>query len=244
MIETHALAATSVFAELSIALLLLPVHGDRRVPARAKISLLLFLSFLSFGPRQEVLSSEECRSLGTPEIILISISLGVILGVSSRVPIVVASVVGAIISQAGSFSQILNPVLTEDVSTIFGSILSFSLLYLLAFYQLHYIVLDYLLTDRFQCIPVSGIGEDTILYLGYLIEQAIFAIVSLSYPFFLISVLYFVSIGLVGRAMPQFMAMLVGTPVLQLITVIFLVAFVGELLSGVISTIDSTVFRR
>lgn len=222
MLSGYSLALFSSFLQSSAMMLLLPVFSDRRLLGRTRVVIIVFLSGLISFSRVEDLDSRLCASASAGVIFLNSFILGVVLGMVFRVPVIIIEMSGSLISQIGSFSQIFGPAVSEDISQIFGSVLSYLVIIFLVSMGFHTFILDALLTSSLQCnYQESYLGSAfaTLKHIGQGFFNLFF---SISFPFILLGSLYFVCIGLIGRAMPQFMATFIGTPALQFMTIVLL----------------------
>lgn len=203
------LLAVAVFCRVGAFVALLPVIGERSVPARVKIAVTvaLTLAIMPAVPQTPGL-------LSSPYLIATEIVAGAILGILVRMFVMILQVAGVIAAQATSLSQLLGNNGADPLPAL-GHTLLISGLALFAISGLHVTAIQFFVFS-YDVIPmgefpsVGGFSE-----LGLQRASHVFSLaLALAAPFVIVSVIYNVALGAINRAMPQLMVAFVGAPLI------------------------------
>lgn len=224
------IGAGAVTLRLSLMVFLLPGIGERVVPVRVRIAVLLGLLFALLPV---VLSGSPVPTAGALVPLFAGEALiGFGLGFTCRVMIFALTAAGTIIAQSISLSQILGSGLMEEGNPSVSLLLTIGGAALFVTLDLHTAMVG-LFAESYEVFPLMASPET-----GGLAEWAVmrtadaFALaVSLALPFVLIGFLYTLVLGLVAQAMPQMMVTFIGVPANVLAGLVLLALSIGLLLT-------------
>lgn len=203
-----------IFARVSTIVALLPAIGTRSVPTRVKLMIGSAISIFIFG------SVDIPDVKLTLQLVLSEALLGLIFGAFLRISAFVLQIVGTIIGQATSISQLLGGT-DADPAPAFGQILllgAYALLFL-SHYHIH--ILNALLV-LYETWPIGyALAAAMVAEWVSIQTTQMFALAfSLSAPFLVLSLLYNATLGVIGKAMPQLMVAFVGAPAITFLGVL------------------------
>ncbi|MCU0906162.1 MAG: flagellar biosynthetic protein FliR [Rhodobacteraceae bacterium] len=207
------LAHAFVFLRVAAMVALVPAFGEQSVPPRMRLAAALALATV-IAPAavpgvQRALAGTDPWSVGAGEI-----AAGFILGLSLRLMVHALQIAGTIAAQAASLSQLFGGTAIDPLPTI-GHILTLGGLAIAAASGLH-VELALALIATYDVFP-AGARIDAGDAAFWSIERTSGAIAlafSLALPFVIAATLYNLALGVLNRAMPQFMATFIGVPAL------------------------------
>lgn len=211
--EPAMMAFLAILFRVAAVVSLLPAIGEASIPARVKLALAICLTIIIFPvvPNLDVAKLE--RSFGFA-VIASEIGVGLWFGLMLRVFVFCLQTAGSIAAQATSLSQILGSAGAEPlpamghVITMAGLTLALSLgLHVSA---AHYLVGSYTIFPVGQMPDISNLVEAGVEQIAWGFRLAF----TLAAPFFILSLLYNLTLGVINRAMPQLMVAFVGAPVI------------------------------
>jgi flagellar biosynthetic protein FliR len=200
-----------VFLRVGAAMALLPGFSERAVPARVRLGLAFaFTMMVAPGVAEDILPRDiglhfALICLGTET------AAGLVIGLSLRLLILALETAGTIAAQSTSLAQMF-PGAVEPMPVI-SHLLVWAGLCLAVIGGLHVRVCEIFLAS-YSILPVASLPDAGLLK-AWAVEHvgAAFALaVRLAAPFFVISFLYNVALGVINRAMPQLMVAFVGAP--------------------------------
>lgn len=199
-----------VFMRVGGMVSVLPAFGERAVPVRVRLALVLaFTAIVAPAvPRAEPPSGP----LALAGLTLLETAIGVGLGFGIRLFILALQTGGTIAAQSTSLSQILGAA-NADPSPAMGHLLVMGGLALAVMTGLHVRAAEFLLLSydlfpiglRPEAQPVSAWGLSQV-------AQAFSLAFLLAAPFVIASFIYNLALGVINRAMPQLMVAFVGAP--------------------------------
>ena len=144
------------------------------------------------------------------------ITVGLALGLGVRLFVVALQTAGVIAAQATSLSQLLG-VATADPAPAMGHVLVIGGLALAVMSGLHVRATE-LLIQSYELFPTGALPDARELGLWGVgrIAQAFKLAFMLAAPFAIASLIYYLTLGVINRAMPQLMVAFVGAPVITL----------------------------
>jgi CBS domain-containing protein len=144
----------------------------------------------------------------------IEVGAGLILGLSLRLLVFALQVAGTIAAQAASLSQLFGGAAIDPLPTV-GHILTITGLAVAASQGLH-VDLAAALIDTYRLFPPGGTIDagEIGLWSVQRTSSAIALAFSLALPFVMAATVYNLALGVLNRAMPQFMATFIGVPAL------------------------------
>ncbi len=202
----------AVFFRVGAVVALLPAFGERTVPSRVKLGVII--SFvLVISPAIPPVSME--KGLETLGLLVFAETLaGLILGVGIRLFILALQTAGSIAAQSTSLSQILGGAVADPLPAM-GYILIIAGLALTVITGLHIKAVS-LIVLSYEMLPMGELPSGSIVSAWGVSQVAhAFALAfTLSAPFVILSVIYNLALGAINKAMPQLMVAFVGAPVI------------------------------
>jgi flagellar biosynthetic protein FliR len=210
LLEPQLAAMILVYARVGTVALFLPPLGETSLPGRVRIALGLVLTLLLL-PLLPLPVADGLQSLRW-KVLLSELLAGLAIGLLLRLAVVALQICGTIVAQTTSLGQLMGAAGMEPLPVI-GHILVLAGLALAMMTGFHLRVLG-ALAETYALVPIGSV-----LSPGALSELAVRRIAglfglafSLSAPFVIVSILYNLALGVVNRAMPQLMVVLVGAP--------------------------------
>jgi flagellar biosynthetic protein FliR len=158
--------------------------------------------------------------------------IGAFLGLLLRTFVFSLRIAGAIASQAVSLSQFMGSPSSEPSTTIseFLTLGGISILFALGLpvQIFHFLDLSYGIFPMSGSMLLALNTEFLIGHYDYIMKQALV----LAMPFLILSLLYNVALGVINKAMPQLMVMLVGAPAITGLGLLLLASVSIALLSN------------
>ncbi|MGB7319145.1 MAG: flagellar biosynthetic protein FliR [Planktotalea sp.] len=192
---------------------LLPAIGEASIPARVKLAVSICLALVLF-PIVPQVGPTELR--GTQIFILIAseIGIGLWFGILLRAFVFCLQTAGSIAAQSTSLSQILGTAGVEPMPAM-GHVITMAGFTLALTLGLHvsaagYLIESYVLFPIGQLPLMSDMAESVVKQIAWGFRLAF----TLAAPFFILSLLYNLTLGVINRAMPQLMVAFVGAPVI------------------------------
>ncbi|MEM9990033.1 MAG: flagellar biosynthetic protein FliR [Pseudomonadota bacterium] len=216
---------------LSLLIFMLPGIGMRIIPTRVKITIVLALTILLLPT---VLGKEGDGEVALIPLLFGEAFVGFYLGFSIRVFVFVLSLVGAILAQSLSLSQIFGAGISEDTNTTISTLLTIAGATLFLTLDLD-VVSFALLVESYRLFPMGDVFIDsTTQDVAQQVLKACgegFALaISLAFPFLVLNLAYNTLLGVLNRAMPQLMVTFVGLPAITLSGIFLLIATSGGIL--------------
>lgn len=206
--------AAIIFLRVGAMMAVLPAFGERSVPARVRLGLSIALTALVtplIGP--ELPDAGAVSNLAG--LLLIEASIGLLLGISLRLFVITLSTAGAIAAQSTSLSQIFGGSAGAEPQPAIGHVLVIGGLTIAMITELHIRILEFIVMS-YDSFP-TGVPLNAAFVADFGVSRvaASFAFAfTLAAPFFMASLIYNVTLGVINRAMPQLMVSFVGAPVI------------------------------
>lgn len=235
LLTAQALTILLVFARIGTALMFLPGFGESFIPTRVR---LLFAMSLAFALHLLVPIGPEVGGgvTGLVGPIALEVTIGAWIGLTARILMTALQFAGY---QIGMVSGLSNAFAPDSAAFQGGTILSSALLLsgvaVIFATDFHHLMIDALLMS-YEVFPVGTILP------GDLAEQAVRAAgasvyvgVSLSAPFFILTLLLNLAMGLANRMMPTMPVFFVASPILIGFVLLVMAISVPSLLRGFLS---------
>jgi len=224
--------AVAIFARMSLFIFLLPGIGEQSIPVRIRLTIAMGLTLLILpillqpGMARPQTISAAAALIGKESI------FGLFLGLSFRLMVFGLQIVGNIVAQSLSLSQVLGEGIATEPNTTISTILMLSGVTLLVTLNLHTEAF-YLFVQSYEAFPLGAIIDfDEMAYSLSRQAMDIFHICfSLSFPFLLLNFAYNLLLGFLNKAMPQLLVSFVGMPAITGIGIL-LVALCGDIVMG------------
>lgn len=207
------IAVALVFLRVGAMVALVPAFGEQSVPARIRLAAALAFTVV-IAP---AVLPEVAAGLATSGLLraaAIEVGAGLVLGLSLRLMVFALQIAGTIAAQAASLSQLFGGTAIDPLPTV-GHILTITGLAIAASQGLH-VELAAALIDTYRLFPPGGAIDagEIGLWSVQRTASAIALAFSLALPFVVAATLYNLALGVLNRAMPQFMATFIGVPAL------------------------------
>ncbi|NDR58540.1 flagellar biosynthetic protein FliR [Aliiruegeria sabulilitoris] len=188
----------------------LPAFGEKLVPQRVKLAVALAFTLIVLP----AVPPTDAPATGTELLTLIGAEtlIGVVLGLTLRMMVVVLQMAASMIAQSTSLAQIFSGSATEPMPAI-GHVLVMGGLALAVMADLHVFAAKAIM-ESYSVFPVGKLVDSTdlaefgIAHISYCFRLAF----CLAAPFVLAAFIYNLALGAINRAMPQLMVVLVGAP--------------------------------
>lgn len=202
----------AVFFRVGALVALLPAFGERTVPSRIKLVIILCFVLIVAPAIPEPPSQPEFDSLAW--LIITETLAGLILGIGIRLFILALQTAGSIAAQSTSLSQILGGAAADPLPAM-GYILIIAGLALAVMTGLH-IKAASLIILSYALLPMGELPTGNVISAWGVsqVSHAFALAFTLAAPFVILSVVYNVALGAINKAMPQLMVAFVGAPVI------------------------------
>lgn len=218
-----------VFLRVGAMCSVLPAFGEQSIPARVKLAIALAFTVIVF-PGLPLSGA----SFGGPKIVaagMAEVVAGLFFGIMLRLFVIALQVAGAIGAQATSLSQLFGSAGTDPLPAM-GHVLVIGGLALATSLDLHVQIAKFII-HSYNLVPIGAFIPGAQLIEAGVPEIArSFALgFSLAAPFFIASLIYNVTLGVINKAMPQLMVAFVGAPAITAAGLILLTLAAPFLLS-------------
>lgn len=202
----------AVFLRVGPLVSMLPAFGERTVPARIKLVIVLcfVLIVAPAVPRLSVPAGFDALTV----LVFTETLAGLMLGIGIRLFILALQTAGSIAAQSTSLSQILGGAAADPLPAM-GYILIIGGIALAVMAGLH-IKAATLVILSYDLLPMGKLPSAQVLSSWGVSKVAdAFALsFTLAAPFVILSVVYNLALGVINKAMPQLMVAFVGAPLI------------------------------
>lgn len=202
----------AVFLRVAPLVAMLPAFGERTVPARVKLVIVLgfVLIIAPAVPRIPMVAGfDTLITLAATETLA-----GLTLGIGVRLFILALQTAGSIAAQSTSLSQILGGAAADPLPAM-GYVLIIGGIALAVMAGLH-IKAAALVIQSYDLLPMGAFPSAKVVSEWGIsrIAQAFALSFTLAAPFVILSVVYNLALGVINKAMPQLMVAFVGAPLI------------------------------
>lgn len=207
------IAVAMVFLRVGAMVALVPAFGEQSVPRRLRLAAALAFTAV-IAPAVLPGIADALPHSGLLRTAAIEVGAGLILGLSLRLMVFALQIAGTIAAQAASLSQLFGGAAIDPLPTV-GHVLTITGLAVAASQGLH-VELAAALIDTYRLFPPGGAIDagEIGLWSVQRTSSAIALAFSLALPFVMAATVYNLALGVLNRAMPQFMATFIGVPAL------------------------------
>jgi flagellar biosynthetic protein FliR len=243
ILSTNLFAFFLLFARLSGAMMLLPGFGEVVVSPRLRLSLTLAVSLAVFPLVGPSLPGMPASLAGLVGLILMEAVIGAFLGGAARVVMSALHVAGTVISFQSSlgFAQTVDPAAQSQgaiVSSLFG-MLGVVLIFATG---LHYLLLK-ALVDSYVLFPAGGFPPvgDLAELLVTIVAGAFTLGVRIAAPFVVYGLVFYTSLGLLGRLMPRIPLFFVAMPMQIMLSLTLLAIVLPAIMLWFLNYFEATI---
>ncbi len=221
----------AIFTRLSVFLYLLPGIGETVIPQRIRLMIAFMLAWLLFPLLTPSLDFANMGVADGTVLIAKEALYGFVLGFAFRLMIFVLQILGNIVSQALSISQVLGEGIATEPNTTISTLLMMAGATLLVTMDLHVEAVG-IFYQSYEMFPLgTSPNLDNLAYWMTHKSMEIFAFgVTLALPFIILNFVYNLMLGFLNRAMPQLMVSFVGMPAITGAGLFLLVIASGSIL--------------
>lgn len=205
-------AALVVFMRVGAMMALLPAFGEAVIPIRVRLGLALGFTAIITPALAPSLPPVPGDPLGLFHLVAAETVAGFALGAGLRLFVIVLQVAGTIAAQATSLSQFFGGA-GVDPQPAMSQMLVMGGLALAVTLGLHVrlaelLLLSYQLFAPGQFLSPADLGEWGVAQ----VSRAFALAFTLAMPFVILSLVFYVALGAINKAMPQLMVAFVGAP--------------------------------
>lgn len=237
LLVSQVMAAALVFARLGSALIFMPGFGESSIPPRHRLLFGLALS-ASLAPLTPVEGMADTAPIRLLSMFAVEITIGVWIGTTARILFSALQFAGYQLGMVAGLSNAFAPGQGSfEGSTLIAGVLLMAGVALIFVTELHHVMILALL-DSYELFPPGR------LMLGDLAQQSVRAVaksfylgVSLAAPFYVMSLVLNLGMGLANRAMPSLPVFFVAAPLLIVAGLLGLVFAGPAMLSGTVTAL-------
>lgn len=202
----------AVFIRIGAMMALVPAFGEQVVPLRIRLGLALAFTLITAPMLAPIMPAISTDPVALLALIASETVAGLALGIGLRLFIMALQIAGTIAAQATSLSQFFGGA-GVDPQPAMAQILVIAGLALAVSAGLH-VALAELILLSYQIFPPARFPDAASLGEWGLSQttRAFVLAFSLAMPFVILSLLYYVALGAINKAMPQLMVAFVGAP--------------------------------
>jgi len=230
-----------VMARLGAMIFLLPGIGESFVPARIRILFLLALSLLVAPTVITYLPAVPPSLAEMFLFVFIEVMIGIFFGLVGRTLLLTMASAGMIISFATGLAnaQVFNPSIQGQGTAISLFFSTLAIMVILAVDLHHMLILAVI--DSYTLFPPGAplpVGDMSLAYTRLVADSFEMAI-QLSAPFIIFSLIFFVTLGVVSRLMPQLQIFFIGLPIQIIMGFTIIIAILGTMMEVFIGYFES-----
>ena len=224
--------AAGVFIRLGAMFYLLPGVGETVVSARIRLTCALALAVLIMPILSEGFGQESYNVSAAFALIFIEAIYGLLLGFGFRLMVYTLQILGNVVSQALSISQVLGEGIATEPNTTVSTLLMMAGVTVLVTLGVHIEAVGILIMS-FEMFPIGTAPNlDGMAYwLNHKSADAFAVGITLALPFIILNFVYNAILGFLNRAMPQLMVSFVGMPAITGAGLFLLMISAGAILT-------------
>ena len=209
------LAFLVVFTRIAAAVMILPGVGEAFVPMRVRLLFAMLLTLVVSPLISSHLPPEPRTLVDLFRLVFLEIVVGVYLGMVARIMLLTLDTAGRIIGLTIGMAnaEVFNPSISSQASLRGLLLTTMGVMLLFATNMHHLFILA--IVDSYKVFPAGAIFEwgDSAFVIARLIADSFRLALQLTAPFIVISLIFFMGLGMLARLMPQLQIFFVGLPV-------------------------------
>ena len=221
----------AIFTRLSIFIYLLPGIGETVIPQSVRLGAAFLITWILLPILVPNITLPNLTLTSGTLLIVKEAFHGFVLGFAFRIMTFVLQIMGNIISQALSISQVLGEGIATEPNTTISTLLMMAGVTLLVTMDLHVDAIG-VFYRSYETFPLGSAPHmDNVAYWMSHKAMGMFAFsVTLALPFIILNFVYNLMLGFLNRAMPQLMVSFVGIPAITGAGLFLLVIATGSIL--------------
>ena len=207
-------AVLVVFVRIGTAIAFLPGFSAIYVPMRLRLLLAVLISLLVTPALADVLPAMPRTPVALGLLLLGEATIGLFLGCTARIAFAALQIAGSYTALLASFANALvqDPIVDQQSSTIAGFFTTLGVVVLFAA-DLHHLMLRALVDSYAVFLPQAGLPiGDVSAAIARAVADSFALGVQLAAPFVVVSLVYNIGMGLLGRLVPQLQVYFFGLP--------------------------------
>ena len=201
-----------VFIRVGAMMALIPAFGEQVVPARIRLMLALAFTAITAPALAPVMPPAPTAPAALLTMIGAEATAGLALGIGLRLLIIALQVAGTMAAQATSLSQFFGGA-GVDPQPAMAQVLVMAGLALAVTADLHIAIAELIILSYDFFPPARFPDAASLAEWGLAQSARAFALAfTLAVPFVILSLLFYVALGAINKAMPQLMVAFVGAP--------------------------------
>lgn len=225
--------ALGVFARLGALFYLLPAIGETVVPVRIRLAIAMAVAMLVIPVLADGFGAQSYTISAAFALIVIEAIYGLLLGFGFRLMVYSLQILGNVVSQALSISQVLGEGIATEPNTTISTLLMMAGVTLLVTMGVHIEAVG-ILIKSFEMFPLGRVPnlDGMAFWLTHKGADAFSMGITLALPFIILNFVYNAILGFLNRAMPQLMVSFVGMPAITGAGLFLLVVAIGSTLTS------------
>jgi flagellar biosynthesis protein FliR len=214
LLPANVFALLLVVSRIAGAITFLPGFGDAYVPVRVRVVLAFMISLVVTPLLADRLPAEPKDLAALSALIVTEAFIGSFIGLVARVLLASLETAGALIATQSSLaSAITFDPGSQRNETLPASLMGALALVLIFALNIHHMLLTGLV-DSYQAFPAGEVPplDDMSHAMIRLVAQGFVISLEIAAPYMILGTLFYLSLGLVGRIMPQLQIFYIGLP--------------------------------
>ncbi|WP_331256414.1 flagellar biosynthetic protein FliR [Candidatus Bealeia paramacronuclearis] len=214
-----------VFCRVAGVLMVLPGFSENYILGRMRVLMAMLFSLVMTPVLSSSIVTQEIGSAASLGTLLLEFGIGVFIGTLSRIAMSAMDVAGNIIGFQINLANasVFNPA-QGDHAAVTSSFLGMMALIMIFVLDLHHLMIRGMV-ESFEIIrPGYFPLEDMSQSILHIVAQSFMIGVKMSAPFIIIGTLYYISIGLINRLLPQVQFFFVAQPLVLALGIIAIYA--------------------
>jgi len=214
LLPANVFALLLVASRIAGAITFLPGFGDAYVPVRVRVVLAFMITFVVTPILADHLPAEPKDIAALSALIITEAFIGSFIGLVARVLLASLETAGAVIATQSSLaSAITFDPGSQRNETLPASLMGALALVLIFALNIHHMLLTGLV-DSYQVFPAGEVPplDDMSHAMIRLVAQGFVISLEIAAPYMILGTLFYLSLGLVGRIMPQLQIFYIGLP--------------------------------
>lgn len=221
-----------VFSRLGATVMLLPGIGEGYVPVRVRLLIALLITAVMQPVVAPLLPEIPESFLALLVLLLGEVVVGVFIGTVARVLVATLITTGTVVAFLTGFANavLFNPMLQDQgaMTAVFLSLLGTLLIFVT---DLHHLMFMAMMDSYTMFVPGAALPlDDFAEVMGRLVSSSFKIGVQLAAPFILVTTLFYISLGLLARLMPQFQVFFVGLPLQIMLGLVVLMTTISSIM--------------
>lgn len=231
------LGVAVIFARIGGVFMFMPGFGEASIPVRHRLALALLLS-IALAPALPADPLDIAAPAALLSTLAMELTLGLWFGLTARIVLSALDFAGYQIGMMASLANALSPNIGAfEGATLVASTLMLAGTALIFATDLHHVIIGALMRS-YDVFPVGRLmPSDLAQQMVAAAATSFYVGISVIAPFYVLSVVLQVGLGLANRLMPTMPVFFVAMPVLLASGLVVLAIAAPSLLSGVISTL-------